>query len=440
MVGIPLYGPYTIDSSRHRPRISIGLIGTGQTCESAALFLQECCKGVPSDGGDDPFPGNDAKRGYRFDLVMSASMDEKLTLHDISAITAIHNRRARFEACLDMLESKTRTVAERDSPPDCIVVALPDELDKKCSAVDYVGRDGQMVHRDLRDAFKARVMRLAPPTQLLRERTTRAGPPSGDTEYPARRAWNLFTALYFKAGGLPWVPEGLVAGSCYVGISFHRPRGEKSTLRASVVQAFDENGEGLILRGHKFDWDEREKGRSPHLSRGMAESLITMVLRRYLTERKCTPARVVVHKTSRFEAEERDGLLSALKGIAQVDLVAVRPTSDVRLIRTAEYPPLRGTSFSVGSLSYLYTSGYILSQSAFPHGHVPSPLLVADHVGDTPRNAVLRELLILSKVNWNSANFCGLMPITLRFARLVGDVLKEVPDNQVPNPRYAYYM
>ncbi len=420
--------------------MTIGVIGTGETTEKAIQFLRSCCSGVPGVDNEDPFPGNDKEHGFRFELVTDSTMDEKLTLHEVSDISSIRSRRPRFEACLDLLENKARLVAERDSPPDCIIIALPKELEKRCRSVDYVERDRRMVHRDLRDALKAKVMRLAPTTQLLRERTTNPGPASGETEQPARRAWNLFTALYFKGGGLPWAPEGLPSDSCYVGVSFFRPRGDMSSLRASVVQAFDENGEGLILRGHKFDWDEKEKGRSPHLTEAMARGLVTMVLRRYQTERKRLPNRVVVHKSSRFEQEERNGFLSALKGVAQVDLVAVRPTSEVRLVRRAEYPPLRGTAFSVGALSYLYTSGYLLSLARFPHGHVPSPLLVADHIGDTPRSGVLKELMILSKVNWNSANYSGLMPITLRFSRLVGDVLKEVPDNQIPNPRYAYYM
>ena len=71
-------------------------------------------------------------------------------------------------------------------------------------------------------------------------------------------AWNLFTGLYFKIDGLPWGPTGLPPGSCFIGISFFRPLGESSTLRTSVVQAFDENGEGLVLRGHRFHWDDRQ--------------------------------------------------------------------------------------------------------------------------------------------------------------------------------------
>jgi hypothetical protein len=76
----------------------------------------------------------------------------------------------------------------------------------------------------------------------------------------------------------------------------------------------------------------------------------------------------------------------------------------------------------------------------YPHGHVPSPLLVADHIGDTAPERLQQEIMTLTKMNWNSANMHGLMPITLRFARLVGDVLREVPEGQIPEPKYKYYM
>ena len=46
----------------------------------------------------------------------------------------------------------------------------------------------------------------------------------------------------------------------------------------------------------------------------------------------------------------------------------------------------------------------------------------------------------MTKMNWNSANMEGLMPITLRFSRLVGDVLREVPADREPQPKYKFYM
>jgi hypothetical protein len=275
---------------------------------------------------------------------------------------------------------------------------------------------------------------------MLLETTTGLTPPSRrKLDHPSRIAWNLFTALYFKVDGLPWSPTGLAPGSCFVGISFFRPLGETSTLRTSVVQAFDEDGEGLVLRGHKFHWDDSQ-GKSPHLSEDMAAMLIEMVLERYKQERKQLPQRVIVQKTSRFEPAERAGFEAALTKVSQYDLLSLCPESSVRLVRAGRYPPLRGAAFRIGDAWYLYTSGYLASLGGYPHGHVPSPLQITDHVGDTAPTQLLREILMLTKMNLNSANMSGLMPITLRFSRLVGDILREVPESQTPQPKYKYYM
>ena len=94
----------------------------------------------------------------------------------------------------------------------------------------------------------------------------------------------------------------------------------------------------------------------------------------------------------------------------------------------------------MGSISYLYTTGYLPSLGKYPHGHVPSPLQIAGHVGDTTKSDLLREVMVLTKMNWNSANVGGLEPITLRFARLVGDVLREVPADREPQPKYKFFM
>ena len=79
--------------------------------------------------------------------------------------------------------------------------------------------------------------------------------------------------------------------------------------------------------------------------------------------------------------------------------------------------------------------------AVFQQGHVPSPLELTDHVGDTHHSQIMREILALTKMTWNSARMYGLMPITLRFSRLVGDILREFPIGEGdPSPKYKYYM
>ena len=163
------------------------------------------------------------------------------------------------------------------------------------------------------------------------------------------------------------------------------------------------------------------------------------MLKRYESETGHQPSRVVIHKTSRYWSAEREGIQDALKGVKQFDLVAVAPTSEVRLVRVGKYPPLRGTFFELGDLRYLYTTGYIPALKAYPHGHVPAPLQIADHHGDSSVERIAEEIMVLTKMNWNSAGFAGAVPVTVRFSRRVGEILKEMPPGRDPQPLFQFY-
>jgi hypothetical protein len=439
-VGIALYGPNSYATERHKQEIHVGLIGTGPDIEAAVRYFESAAAGVDGDVDHAPFPGCMPDRGFRTTLRFSDYLRETITQNELRGITAMRGQKDKFQATFELLRAKLARAVDRDHPLDVIFLVVPQAIFEACRAVDYHER-GKLVHRDLRCAFKAMAMDIDKPTQLLLPSTlTSTGSRRRDLDEPAVIAWNLFTGTYFKVDGLPWSPRGLPAGSCFIGVSFYRPLGESSNLRTSVVQAFDENGEGLILRGHKFHWDEKREGRSPHLQAEQAFALVDMVLEQYRATRKIDPARVVVHKSSRFEEPETAGFQDALRKVPLTDLVAVRPTSDTRLIRAAEYPPLRGTAFEVGDITYLYTVGYIPELGRYPHGHVPSPLQLADRIGDTAPRQLFSEILALTKMNWNSAGMYEQMPITLRFAHRVGEILRERGEDQRVQAKYKFYM
>lgn len=435
-VGISLWGPASAGTSRHPAQTRVGFIGTAHAVDNARKLLGQIDNGI--DGGDThhPFPG--IADSFGFDLVYDDdSIVQPITVNEQRDLLDTKPQRRRFEDCLAILNRKTRLLAESDHPPTILFVVLDDDLYRKCRVTDY--RDGgQVFHRDLRKAYKAVAMQHRLPTQILLESTTRQIETRRSLDHETEVAWNLTNAMYFKAGGLPWSPTGLHPGSCFVGVSFARPLGSASTLFSSVVQAFDEQGDGLVLRGHDFHWDEARDGRAPHLPADTAAALIDMVLERYKSERGQLPRRVVVHKSSRYEPAEREGFQDALRLVDRHDLVALARTSDWRLVRAGKYPPLRGTVLTTGDHSMLYTTGYI-PDLGYDAAHVPAPIKVTDHFGDTPHRDLLTEVLALTKMNWNSANFAESSPVTLRFAELVGGILREHPRG-TPMPQYRYYI
>ncbi len=290
---------------------------------------------------------------------------------------------------------------------------------------------------NLRAGIKARAMQRGLRTQLLQQDTIQSDldAHTSGLDHPADLAWNLFSAIYFKVGGFPWAPVGIPEGTCHVGVTFYRPHGEKSAMRTCVAQAFAENGDAFVLRGNRFEWE----GKWPHLPADEASKLITDVVARYSQTMSRPPRRLVLHKQSRFFAEERAGFQDALSSY-EYDLVALARSTGVRVMRHGEYPPSRGACISVGDRKYLYTTGYVPSLGRYPAGHVPTPIQITGHVGDTSARELLSEVLLLTKMNWNSARFAERLPVTVRFAGEVGAILRDLPEEFTPEARYAFYM
>lgn len=441
-LGISRFGPKSYSPAhRHPSEVRVAFIGTAKTIEASRNWLQECAKGVPGDEKHPEFPGYMADRGFFSELKFDIDWIAQLFQAEVDEILDIRRSPDRFERLVGLLDGKLAVLARKEQLPTYIVLALPDELYRRCRVVNYKDQALGDVHRDLRRAFKATAMKYRIPTQLLREQTV----DGREKDKPSKVAWNFFTGLYFKAGGTPWGPTGLTPGTCYIGISFYRPLGSKSSkMQTSLVQAFDEHGDGLVLRApDQFEWNPSDYGNlSPHLDETQAENLINFALNRYQEEMHQTPQRVVVHKSSQFWKDEKNGFKTALsKRVKQFDLLSLSPQSRARLLPANKYPPLRGTRFTVGDIDYLYTTGFISDLGQFHSLHVPSPIQITDHVGqDTPREMLLREVLALTKMNWNSARLGGLLPITLRFSDLVGEIMREIPIGRDPLAQFKFYM
>ena len=439
--GVLNFGPKSYSPiKRHPSLVRVGFIGSAETIEITKQWMEKTAQGVLGDDKHPAFPGFQKERGFFSELVFDDAWIGQLNRSEIEDVLKIKSERERFEAAVKLLESKLNLLSRKDQPPEYVVVALPEQLSKKCRVADYKDTELGDIHMDLRRAFKSMAMKYRIPTQLLNMETVNGR----DKDHPSKIAWNFFTGLYFKAGGFPWGPVGLQPGSCYIGISFYRPLGSTfSTMQTSLVQAFDEHGDGLVLRGHEFTWDSKKEGtKSPHLTEEQAIRLVDMVLARYQEEMGQRPKRVVVHKTSRYWPAEKSGFEQALqKYVSQYDLLALIPQNKVRLLIANKYPPLRGTRFTVEDIDYLYTTGFIAELNQFHGMHVPSPIQIADHIGyDTPRETLLKEILILTKMNWNSSRLGGLLPITIRFSRLVGDIMREIPADREPLSNFKFYM
>ena len=358
-----------------------------------------------------------------------------------------------------------------DRKPDVVLLLLTDEMYDTCHLVgDYRQRlrrakprneaqldlfkdfdrfsnfppkeDEKRLYRVLRSALKKIAMnpQYGVPIQIIRERTLLGK----DTQNLATRSWNLCTGVYYKTGDLPWIVSGLDKETCFLGVSFfHRKTPYMDELYTSMAHLFSNEFDSIVLRGDKVGFDETL--RAPALDRPKARHLIEFALQEYRNVRQTnvTPKRLVIHKTSHYNDQEVLGFADVLDPLRiAYDLVSVTK-SNLRLVRWGDYPVPRGTVWSSSEAdAYLYTKGFVLDLQTYPGSHLPSPFMIQKARGDSSMQTVCKDILALTKLNWNTADFCCGVPITIGFSRNVGEILKEFDDADAypPSRLYRFYM
>ena len=435
-------------------KISIGVIGTAETVEGFERWLERARTGIEGHSTKQPnlfppFPGLGNVNPFRCGFEVGPTAKRVLPRRDITDLVAIQRNADAVREASTIFTDQATAMLESSDKPDVIVAALPFDLIMRI--VNDVGDDDADDGNedvDFRDLLKAQTLHLQRPTQIVwptlwddRVRIPRKLKGVRKVQDPATRAWNLLNALFYKAGRAPWRlprPESQHK-TTFVGIGFYRDLSGQRLL-TSTAQMFDERGRGLILRGGRARVDKGD--RHPYLDRADAYDLMRRSLKAYYDQHHHYPARVVLLKTSRFERNEADGINEALKeaNIAYVDLVWISESSPITMYREGDYPPLRGTMIGVGNDALLFTRGSVPVYRTYPGLRVPRPLLLRPHSLDTPIGDVARDILALTKMNWNSTQFDGALPIPIRAARQVGKVLRHVPIGQKEATEYPYYM
>lgn len=100
---------------------------------------------------------------------------------------------------------------------------------------------------------------------------------------------------------------------------------------------------------------------------------------------------------------------------------------ETKLFRDGDYPVQRGTALVLDDkTAYPWTNGYVPQLDTYIGPETPNPLhvTVLRSKNAMPRiDDVLADIMGLTKINYNSCNFNDGLPVTVRFAKMVGDVL-----------------
>jgi len=278
--------------------------------------------------------------------------------------------------------------------------------------------------------------------QVVRETTIapqdflrKDGRPIRGTQDPATLAWNLAVTTYYKFGKRPWRLEHIREGVCYIGLVFKRlTESTDSRLACCGAQMFLTSGDGVVFRGAVGPW------RSPatkefHLTRAAARSLAAMVIDAYQRSHGESPAEVFIHGQAHFNDEEWAGFQDAVPTETSLVGVRIREGSELKLFRPGTRPVLRGTTLVQSTRGgYIWTRGYVPYLKTYMGREAPNPLRIDLLRGEADLTTVLTDVMGLTKLNFNSCAYADGLPVTLRFANIVGEILTAGPEQQRAAP------
>lgn len=435
--GLVLHGPADVAMDGRSNELRVGIVGPAPFVPELVEWLKACTGGVSAKGSRfenlfPAFPGCTPSLGFLTEVKMSQDSQRVLTRRRLRPIADASGDLAKTQAAVELCAEEVTALHER-AAVDVVIVVRPDGVP---AGVPEEGPTGG----DFHDLLKAALITTSEPIQIIRPSTWRGG---RGVEDPATVAWNLFTALYYKARGKPWrlARSYTMPTRCYVGVSFTKSDAGDDLL-TSVAQVFNELGDGVIVRGGLATRSGAD--RQPHLSRNDAAELLSSALDRYRDEHQTLPAAVSLHKTSSFSDDEIAGFEDAREAarLAECELIWISAGESAMLLRGSEYhPPLRGTLLTLNDAEHvLYTHGSVPFYKTYPGLYVPRPIGIRPAQTERAIEEVASEILALTKLNWNRARLDGKQPITLLTAERVGHILRHVPPEVSPAPRYANYM
>lgn len=469
--GLFLYGPNKAPS---RKDVSVGVVGTQDGIEMFRSWLRTAQSGVPVPPRTprekefrphlSDFPGLPEAFGIQIDADNFVSY--ALEIGEIDRRTMLENHHEAVQRTVDLfLDPVVQHGLEEEREIDVWVFVTPEIVFQRCRPQMGARRSAELtpgefakrqkgrsdlplfegildqsaesVFDDVPDfhrQIKARLLTEAQTCQLIRETTlapelflNRAGYPTRGTQDRATVAWNLATGLYYKSQDEPpWKVASMREGVCYIGLVFKVLPNHQDNHACCAAQMFLSEGDGVVFRGANGPW--KTERRDFHLSKDAAGALIEQVLKTYKSKFGSYPKELFIHGRTKFNDDEWEAFAAAAPEGTNIVAVRIQPTTgDMKLFRNGDYPCIRGTGLILGENDgYLWTTGYVPHIDTYLGPETPNPLFITvlRSSGETPPlKDVMKDILSLTKVNFNSASYSDGLPVTIRFADKVGEVL-----------------
>ena len=464
--GLLLFGPDDKKSD-----IQYGVIGTTGAISRFKKWSKKIKGHIPADPkvtSSVAFPG--------FETVFRTNwpVEPKVSLEvDGEALNAALNISDPHQRVFDTVDLFANAIAdwvrEEDLKVDLWYVVIPEELWKMCrpnssviskseatenvihlshnKAIDLLvepdmfsevneAAEKHLYHNHFHNQLKAKLLDCQAVIQIIRETTiapqdflNKAGKPLRRVQDAATIAWNLATTTYYKSGAKPWTLADIRDGVCYIGLVFKKTNNPMKQYEACCgAQMFLHTGEGMVFKGSIGEWASDKVGEY-HLSEEKAAEIIEQCVETYKKKHGSYPTEVFIHGKTNFDRREITGFRKAAPEGTSITGIQIRRPNDLKLFREGKRAVLRGLALKVDERNaFLWSFGYIPELKTYPGREVPTPLKIKVVFGETSIEQVMKDIVGLTKLNFNSCIYADGFPVTLRFADEVGEILTATPN------------
>jgi len=336
-------------------------------------------------------------------------------------------------------ENILNSLSKKDRNSD--VVFLFDEMNELHEAYEY--------EINFHNQLKAKLLNEKIITQIIRESTIAYDQIWENVDrieyerlFDSAKAWNIATSLYYKVGGIPWKLGDVRKNVCYLGLVYKKMEfDETKTNACCAAQMFLDSGDGMVFRGNIGPW-YNPLTKEFHISQNDADSLLSQSLEafREKSDENKYPEEVFIHAKTYFDDDEWTGFSKAANGKSKIVGVRIRNDGGFKLYRDKRYCVPRGTTLLTScNTAYMWTKGFIPRLKTQMGLETPNPISVEITRGEADLHIVCKDVLALTKLNYNACIFGDGLPVTLRFADSIGEILtagKNIKTDVLPFKHY----
>lgn len=460
--GLMLYGAF--DRDKIKGQINVGIIGCSKQREYLKTYLKRIHQPVYSQTNDVArpfFAGLESLFGVHvnFDNIQEIDVSESdvnTYLHYTDSHQRIHNLSNLYS------EPLIKYSKEEEKPVAVWFVVINDGIYKYCRPNSKIPKSDENISTglskkdrslnmgylfddltDLQDAYefelnfhnqiKAKLLNDKIVTQIIRESTIAyeslwSNQKKIDQQkiFDSAKAWNISTTLYYKVGGLPWRLGDVREDVCYLGLVYKKlDNNDNNRSACCAAQMFIDSGDGMVFRGNIGDWFN-PKTKEFHISKKDAIALVNQSLEAFKEKlgKGKYPKEIFIHAKTYFDDDEWSGFMEAVEGKSMIVGVRIQSSGEFKLYRDFSFCVPRGTMMQVTSnKAFLWTKGFISRLQTQVGLETPNPISVEISRGNSDIEQVCKDVLALTKLNYNACIFADGQPVTLRFADSIGEVL-----------------